>query len=70
MSKIGLNYLWTNPNLIFKAEEITWGRGMGCDFATLSCMEMMERDSKPRDETLKMTRYSIFYLLMSLILNH
>ena len=25
-----------------QAHEITWGRGMGCDFAKKSCKELME----------------------------
>ena len=28
----------------FQASNITWGKGLGCDFATLSCMELMKRD--------------------------
>ena len=25
---------------------MTWGKDMGCDFATLSCMEMMAKEKK------------------------
>jgi len=32
---------WYKPNYEF-AHEITWGRGMGCDFAKKSCKELME----------------------------
>ena len=32
---------WYQPNYEY-AQEITWGRGMGCDFAKKSCMELME----------------------------
>ena len=31
---------WYQPNYEY-AQEITWGRGMGCDFAKKSCMELM-----------------------------
>ena len=33
----------------FSAQELNWGKGMGCDFATKSCMELMDaakEDSK------------------------
>ena len=31
-----------NFHYLKQAHEITWGRGMGCDFAKKSCKELME----------------------------
>ena len=36
---------WYQPNYEY-AHEISWGRGMGCEFAQKSCMEMMERNDR------------------------
>ena len=36
---------WYQPNYEY-ADEISWGRGMGCEFAQKSCMEMMERNDR------------------------
>ena len=33
---------WYKPNYEL-ADELKWGRGLGCDFALRSCMEWMER---------------------------
>ena len=35
-----------NPRVFFQADDLTWGKNLGCDFARLSCNDLIEATEK------------------------
>ena len=39
-----------NTIIFRQAEDIHWGKGLGCDFAERSCLELMQMDEERMEE--------------------